>query len=176
MMQNTHASTATTVFLVLSQANLPPNWLQTYSPRILNAPRRADVELPTPMPDAALVSHSNDPAILSGHCEYTPHIELSKLTPIYMEVYSTIYTAKRSVHNYRSFVETTEARLKKWREQWPAAYKDPSRGTDIDKNEGCNHVTGSVCKTHMCWVCLETFPRGEGVYEHMRRAHGGIGI
>ncbi|KAL0569785.1 hypothetical protein V5O48_012177 [Marasmius crinis-equi] len=45
----------------------------------------------------------------------------------------------------------------------------------IERLEGCNHVTCTRCQSHICWVCMETFPRGEGIYSHMRAEHGGIG-
>lgn len=46
----------------------------------------------------------------------------------------------------------------------------------IERTEGCNHMTCTQCQTHICWVCLQTFPRGEGIYDHMRSVHGGIGL
>ncbi|KAF5369369.1 hypothetical protein D9758_002568 [Tetrapyrgos nigripes] len=46
----------------------------------------------------------------------------------------------------------------------------------IERAEGCNHVTCTQCQSHICWVCMETFPRGEGIYSHMRIEHGGIGL
>lgn len=45
----------------------------------------------------------------------------------------------------------------------------------IERAEGCNHVTCTRCRTHICWVCLRTFPGGDGIYSHMRIEHGGIG-
>lgn len=52
----------------------------------------------------------------------------------------------------------------------------PSCGTLIEKTFGCNHITCSACETHICWVCLQTFPKGGQVYDHMRHKHSGIGI
>lgn len=52
----------------------------------------------------------------------------------------------------------------------------PSCGTLIEKTFGCNHMTCSACETHICWVCLQTFPKSGQVYDHMRHKHGGIGI
>lgn len=46
----------------------------------------------------------------------------------------------------------------------------------IEREAGCNHMTCTRCNTHICWVCMETFPRGDAVYDHMRSAHGGIGL
>ncbi|KAE9398064.1 hypothetical protein BT96DRAFT_995247 [Gymnopus androsaceus JB14] len=45
----------------------------------------------------------------------------------------------------------------------------------IERAEGCNDVTCTRCRTHICWVCLQTFPGGDGIYSHMRIEHGGIG-
>ncbi|KAH7102856.1 hypothetical protein BKA62DRAFT_699007 [Auriculariales sp. MPI-PUGE-AT-0066] len=44
-------------------------------------------------------------------------------------------------------------------------------GALLQKADGCNHVQCPVCKTHMCWLCLATFPHG-GVYEHIAAVHG----
>lgn len=52
----------------------------------------------------------------------------------------------------------------------------PGCKVDIERSEGCNHVTCIRCQTHICWACSQTFPRGEGIYDHMRAAHGGIGL
>jgi len=52
----------------------------------------------------------------------------------------------------------------------------PGCKVPIERAEGCNHMTCIRCQTHICWVCLETFPRGEGIYGHMRAMHGGIGL
>lgn len=52
----------------------------------------------------------------------------------------------------------------------------PNCSTMIEKTFGCNHMTCSACGTHICWVCLQTFPDGKQVYDHMRHKHGGIGV
>jgi len=46
----------------------------------------------------------------------------------------------------------------------------------IEKDEGCNHMVCTMCKTHICWVCMKTFPNGDGIYGHMRIEHGGFGL
>ncbi|EGO29353.1 hypothetical protein SERLADRAFT_456983 [Serpula lacrymans var. lacrymans S7.9] len=46
----------------------------------------------------------------------------------------------------------------------------------IERSQGCNHMTCTRCQTHICWVCLATFPKGQGIYDHMRHEHGGIGL
>lgn len=42
----------------------------------------------------------------------------------------------------------------------------------IEKSYGCNHMECRNCKTHICWVCLETFHEGGECYEHMQEVHG----
>lgn len=52
----------------------------------------------------------------------------------------------------------------------------PGCKVPIERAEGCNHMTCTRCQTHICWECLETFPKGQGIYDHMRSVHGGIGL
>lgn len=52
----------------------------------------------------------------------------------------------------------------------------PGCKAPIERSEGCNHMTCTRCQTHSCWECLATFPRGQGIYEHMRVQHGSIGL
>ncbi|KAJ7765586.1 hypothetical protein B0H16DRAFT_1367298 [Mycena metata] len=72
------------------------------------------------------------------------------------------------------------AALARWREE-NGVKQCPNCHADIEKNGGCNHMRCALCRTHICWVCLKTFPdHGNdgpgGIYSHMRREHGGIGI
>jgi hypothetical protein len=63
--------------------------------------------------------------------------------------------------------------------QWTATHDVkpcPGCKAPIERTEGCNHMTCARCETHICWVCLKTFEKGQGIYEHMRITHGGIGI
>ena len=43
----------------------------------------------------------------------------------------------------------------------------------IDKFEGCNHVTCTNCKKHICWKCLDLFDTSADCYTHMSQKHGG---
>ena len=52
----------------------------------------------------------------------------------------------------------------------------PKCNMAIEKSEGCNHMTCSMCRTHICWVCLDTFKDGYAIYGHMQDKHGGSGI
>ncbi|KAG0697907.1 hypothetical protein DFH29DRAFT_129120 [Suillus ampliporus] len=63
--------------------------------------------------------------------------------------------------------------------EWAATHdvkNCPGCKTPIERSEGCNHMTCTRCQTHICWECLATFPKGDGIYEHMRHKHGGIGV
>lgn len=46
----------------------------------------------------------------------------------------------------------------------------------IEREAGCNHITCTLCRTHICWECLETFGESGACYDHMRKVHGGIGL
>ena len=48
----------------------------------------------------------------------------------------------------------------------------PGCKAPIEKSDGCNHMECRNCKTHICWVCLETFDASKECYGHMQRAHG----
>ncbi|CAL1291537.1 unnamed protein product [Larinioides sclopetarius] len=43
----------------------------------------------------------------------------------------------------------------------------PSCQTLIEKNSGCNHMECANCDAHFCWLCLEVFPSGAEVYDHL---------
>ena len=45
----------------------------------------------------------------------------------------------------------------------------PRCGMPIEKSEGCNHVTCQQCDSHLCWVCMESFPNATDIYEHLER-------
>ena len=68
-----------------------------------------------------------------------------------------------------------EQRFKEWSRDHDVK-NCPGCKVPIERSEGCNHLTCTRCHTHICWVCLKTFPKGQGVYDHMRAEHGGIGL
>ncbi|KAL1658364.1 hypothetical protein EV122DRAFT_284662 [Schizophyllum commune] len=65
--------------------------------------------------------------------------------------------------------------LAQWMESKGAKHC-PGCRAPIERTGGCHHVVCSQCKTHMCWVCMETFVGGDGIYGHMRTEHGSIGL
>ncbi|KAF8156708.1 hypothetical protein B0H34DRAFT_471848 [Crassisporium funariophilum] len=64
-------------------------------------------------------------------------------------------------------------------QEWVGAHdvkQCPGCKMAIEKDEGCNHMVCTVCQTHICWMCMKTFPKGEGIYGHMRSEHGTWGL
>ena len=62
-----------------------------------------------------------------------------------------------------------EGRLQDWMMKDPSNRKIcPICKTPIEKIDGCNHMTCSGCKSHMCWLCLKVFPTGGEVYDHQK--------
>ena len=61
--------------------------------------------------------------------------------------------------------------FRKWKQENDV--KDcPVCKVPIEKSDGCNHMECGNCKTHICWVCLETFDEGRKCYGHMQEVHG----
>jgi len=66
--------------------------------------------------------------------------------------------------------------FRRWKEE-NGVKPCPKCHADLEKAGGCNHMMCIRCKTHICWVCMATFSDEDssgGVYNHMRRKHGGI--
>ena len=50
----------------------------------------------------------------------------------------------------------------------------PGCKTEVEKIDGCNHMTCAACQCHFCWVCSADFKEAAQVYEHMKAKHNGI--
>ena len=50
----------------------------------------------------------------------------------------------------------------------------PGCKTEVEKIDGCNHMTCAACRCHFCWVCSADFQKAAEVYEHMKAEHNGI--
>lgn len=93
---------------------------------------------------------------------------LARICPsCHVEAHDGISCTNRDLNGEKLFREWMEAHDVK---------SCPGCKSSIEKIAGCNHMTCSRCQTHICWVCLDTFPKAEGIYDHMRTAHGGIGL
>ncbi|KAI0352374.1 hypothetical protein OH77DRAFT_1460501 [Trametes cingulata] len=83
-----------------------------------------------------------------------------------------------SCAEYRDHASGGNESFRRWREEHDVK-ACPSCGMDLEKTGGCNHMRCERCGTHMCWVCMQTFTdidSSGGVYAHMRREHGSIGL
>ena len=70
-----------------------------------------------------------------------------------------------------------EGCLNEWMKKDPSNRKNcPKCSAPIEKNEGCNHMRCSQCRSHMCWLCLELFSTGEEVYVHQGRCPRRTGL
>jgi len=116
---------------------------------------------PTPDCDQIYRSAPPDTVLQCPSC-------LTRICPsCHIEAHDGLTCANRDVEGDKLFKEWTEAHDVK---------SCPGCKALIERTEGCNHMTCARCQTHICWVCMETFPHGEGIYDHMRKAHGGIGL
>lgn len=82
-----------------------------------------------------------------------------------------------SCDEYQDGMSTNSRLYQKWKEE-NGIKSCPKCSCDIQKNGGCNHITCTRCKTHICWVCMKSFTNDDpsgGVYPHMEQAHGGYG-
>ncbi|THH07562.1 hypothetical protein EW145_g3293 [Phellinidium pouzarii] len=81
-------------------------------------------------------------------------------------------------HDGEECLVTNEAGERLFR-QWKDTHNVktcPRCSASIEKVAGCNHMTCARCSTHICWACMETFQAATDVYDHMVKAHGGIGL
>ena len=73
-------------------------------------------------------------------------------------------------------MDPTEAAFAGWKKRNDVrACPKEGCGAPIEKISGCNHMKCSVCKTHICWVCMAMVP-ADKIYAHMDNAHGGWGL
>ncbi|KAI9814705.1 MAG: hypothetical protein M1832_005704 [Thelocarpon impressellum] len=77
-----------------------------------------DVELPEPIDDELLTEAGLDTS-RPGRCAFRIGIEAFKVLPLFMELNSTLYAARRTPRTYIETVNRLEAKLKRWRERWP---------------------------------------------------------
>ena len=86
-------------------------------------------------------------------------------------------TCKTDAHDGLSCTEFKDGDnlFKEWADQRDVK-QCPGCHMAIEKDEGCNHMKCTVCQTHICWMCMKTFPGGDGIYGHMRSEHGSFGL
>lgn len=86
-----------------------------------------DVDFPEPIADEALTEDGVD---TNSKAQCTYHIGLAALqmTPLFMEMYSNIYSPKREPNNYIPVVRALEEQLEQWREGLHESVKSPGPG------------------------------------------------
>ncbi|KAF4450940.1 hypothetical protein F53441_6001 [Fusarium austroafricanum] len=77
-----------------------------------------DVGFPEPIADELLSDEGVD-TTRDIPCPYWPGIVSFKVIPIYMEMYSNIYSVRRDARTYVSVVKSLEAQIKKWEDDLP---------------------------------------------------------
>lgn len=89
-----------------------------------------DVELPDAVDDD-LLSEDSTGESKEGKCAFRVGIEGFKVTLLYLELFSTLYAARRNPSIYLDTVNRLEAKILRWRDQWPMELRqDP-----IKKNQ-----------------------------------------
>lgn len=100
-----------------------------------------DVGFPEPIADELLSDEGVDTSGVIP-CAYWPGIVTFKIVPIYMEMYSNIYSVKRDPQNYVSVVDALEAQIKNWEDELPSSLKlDHSEQTEMTR------MPALYCKT-----------------------------
>ena len=73
--------------------------------------------------------------------------------------------------NQNAEVQKADALLEKWASRkGKDVHRCPKCNALIEKNKGCNHIR-CHCGTHLCWICVQSFPDADSVYTHLRQAH-----
>jgi hypothetical protein len=81
-----------------------------------------DVGFPEPIADELLSDEGVDTS-RNIPCPYWPGIVSFKIIPIYLEMYSNIYSVRRDARNYVSIVSALEAKIEKWEDELPGFLK-----------------------------------------------------
>jgi hypothetical protein len=50
----------------------------------------------------------------------------------------------------------------------------PDCRTNLNKEDGCNHLLCTHCNRHICWICMQTFGDDKSCYAHMGTEHPGM--
>ncbi|CEJ94302.1 hypothetical protein VHEMI09842 [[Torrubiella] hemipterigena] len=89
-----------------------------------------DVGLPEPIADELLTEDGVDTS-RTLPCPYEAGIAGIKITTIFMEIYSNMYSVRRDPNNYTNIVKALEKQLHQWEEELPAALRKVS-GEDMN--------------------------------------------
>ena len=82
-----------------------------------------DVEIPLAIDDQQVVATGiGDPK--QGHCSFLVALEGFKVVPIFMELYSFLYAARKSPEDYVEFIRKAEARITRWAKEWHPEFQN----------------------------------------------------
>ncbi|OBT72162.1 hypothetical protein VF21_08764 [Pseudogymnoascus sp. 05NY08] len=79
-----------------------------------------DIEIPEPMDDEVMAELEMPLSQRSGKCLHTIGLQAFKVHELFLGMFSTVYTVKRSPDTYMEAVHTLEAKIKEWRDGLPA--------------------------------------------------------
>ncbi|KAG1903648.1 uncharacterized protein F5891DRAFT_1185273 [Suillus fuscotomentosus] len=120
-------------------------------------------------PDCNQIYRSTDPSTaVAGQCP-------SCFSNICTSCHDDAHDGMDCVENKRQAGRVAEERET---EAWLAAHggrvkKCPTCQALIEKVDGCNHMTCTLCDSHICWRCMGVFSAST-IYPHMNRDHGTI--
>ncbi|XP_076339195.1 LOW QUALITY PROTEIN: uncharacterized protein LOC143240523 [Tachypleus tridentatus] len=78
---------------------------------------------------------------------------------------------------YKALSVDEDYSLKIWMEEKPDHRKLCTQcKAPIEKNGGCNHMTCWNCRSHLCWLCMRTFPSGHAVDQHQPHCSANLGL
>ncbi|KAF9872576.1 transcription factor [Colletotrichum karsti] len=77
-----------------------------------------DVDFPEPIADEALTPEGVDASVTTP-CTYHVGLAGFKIVPLFMEMYSNIYSVKRDPKNYADVVNALEEQLQMWKDNLP---------------------------------------------------------
>ncbi|KAI8235222.1 Activator of stress protein 1 [Colletotrichum sp. SAR 10_86] len=77
-----------------------------------------DVDFPEPIADEALTPEGVDTSVTTP-CNYHVGLAGFKIVPLFMEMYSNIYSVKRDPKNYADVVNALEEQLQLWKDSLP---------------------------------------------------------
>lgn len=108
-----------------------------------------DVEFPEMIPDELLTKDGVDTS-RTGKCLYEIGVVSFRVTAIYLEMYASIYCAKRDPAAYPALIEELEERITAWQEELPESLKPSATG------EGHNEMFGLYAEyvVHEFRLCL----------------------
>lgn len=91
-----------------------------------------DVGFPLAVDDDLLLDTGLDTS-RKGRCAFLAGTEAFKVEPIFMDLYRSMYAAKRLPREYTQFISVAEKRINAWQDQWPRELCEGSPMDDIDR-------------------------------------------